>query len=252
MPRRGQSLPGLTRVFPVPLGSGAAYPVLMHRRALSVAAVAAVLLTGCASAAAPSSGQVVLADVRSALTTAGSVRVQGPTGYSGDTFDLHVQGDNVVGTVSMGADYDAEFVAVDGDAWLLPPPNFFVEAGATEAEAAPLRGRYMTMPGDDWREQVPGSLADVLALLPAAADVVGEVERTSVDGRPVLVLTTRDGGQLVVEARSPHHPVRLLLPAEEEEGAWGAPERMIRFSDVGKRRTVTAPDNPIPAEVLGG
>src|ERR671921_3040123 len=102
-------------------------------------ASALALVTACAGSATPrpSSGPEVLAEVVEALEDAGSVRIEGSTAY-GDPFDVHVQDDAAVGTVGMGADYDAPFVAADGQWYLLPPDNFWPEAGASEEEAARL------------------------------------------------------------------------------------------------------------------
>ncbi len=222
------------------------------RTGVVAAAVATAVLAGCAGSAEPSSGPEVLADVVATLEAAGSVRVEGLIGNSSDHYDLHAQGDDAVGTTSLGADDDAPFVAVDGEAYLLPPDNLLTDLGATEEEAAPFRGRYVILPDDGWRENMPGSLAAVIDLLPSREQVLDKVEESSLDGEPVWVLTAEDGRKLTVDARAPHHPLRLLVPAETDEGTWGDPEHTIRFSDVGERRSVEAPDDPIPADQIWG
>lgn len=225
------------------------------RRYLPVAVASALALTtGCTSPAQeqPRSGGEVLAEVVEDLGSAGSVRVQGPTGYSSDTFDLHVQGNAAVGSTSIDADTHAPFVAIDGQGWLLPPDDYFIDLGASEEEAVPLRGRYVTLGSDDWRSLWPGSMTDVVALLPAADEVADEVEVGTLDGEDVWILRTGDGVRLTVDAGSPHHPVELLVPAEEGEGPWGDPEKRIRFSDVGERRDIDPPQDPVPADALGG
>jgi hypothetical protein len=87
--------------------------------------------------------------------------------------------------------------------------------------------------------------------LPTPDEVAPEVEVGSLDGEDVWILTTEDGAQLTVEAGSLHHPLTLLVPAETDEGSWGDPEHTIRFSDVGERRSIVAPEDPLPADVMG-
>jgi len=91
----------------------------------------------------------------------------------------------------------------------------------------------------------------VIRLLPTPAKVAPEVEVASLDGEDVWMLTTEDGARLTVEAGSLHHPL-TLVPAETDEGSWGDPEHTIRFSDVGERRSIVAPEDPLPADIMGG
>jgi hypothetical protein len=222
----------------------------MRSGALCAAAVSLAALGGCTSSAVPSTGPELLAVAVEALEEAGSVRIEGNVAY-GDPYDVHVQRDGAVGKLGLGSDYDAPFVAVDGEAYLLPPDNYWPEAGVSEDDVARLRGRYVVMPEDGWRGDIPGSLADVTEhFFPAADDVTDDIGRTEIDGRDVLVLTSGDGTELAVDAEAPHRPFRLVIPADEQAMA---EERELLFRDFGEgRRTIEAPDDPITAEELGG
>ena len=212
---------------------------------------ALALIAGCGSVAAtqPTSGPEVVVAVVEALEDAGSTHIDGNTAY-GDDFELLVQGDAAVGTVGMGADYDAPFVAVGGSAYLLPPDNFWPEAGASGDEAARLRDRYVILSADAWQGDLPGSLTDLVEhFLPAPDEVADDIGRAEIDGRPVLVLTAADGVELSVDTEAPYQPVRLVLPADEEAMAY---ERVLLFSGFGEQRTVRAPGDPVPQEEIDG
>ena len=144
-------------------------------------------------------------------------------------------------------------MSVDGTGYLIPSPESLIDLGLSPEEAGPLRGRHLTLTDDEWRTQWPGSVEDVVEhVLPAADEVVDAVEQGEVQGRPVLVVTTGTGAQLAVAARAPHHPVRLVVPADEEFEGRGAPDHVVRFSHFGERRAIAPPPDPIPPELLGG
>jgi hypothetical protein len=216
------------------------------RAALVPAVVAAAVVAGCAAPAEPATGPALLADVVETLRDDGSFGVQGNTAY-GDGYDAHVQDGAAVGTVGMGADHDAPFVVVDGRGYLLPPDNFWPEAGASEEEALWLRGPYVDMAED---LDLPRSVDDVVVrFLPAPDEVADEIGRAELDGSPVLVMTADDGTELSVAAEAPHRPVQLVLPADEEAMAY---ERVLRFGDFGEHRPVRAPENPVTQDEIGG
>ena len=224
------------------------------RTRLLAAAVPLVLGVGCGSASQPASGPEVVADAVAALEAAGSVRLQGTAEPAFvPNFDVHVQGEDAVGTVWLADQHDASFVVVDGQGYVLPHPDFYTEdLGAGEDEAARLRGRYLTMPDQDWRGQWPGSLDDVIEhFLPSADEVAAEAELSRLDGRPVRIVTGEDGRRLAVAAEAPHYPVRLQVPVDEDFAGAGAPDAVVTFSDFGVRRDVVPPADPIPPGWLG-
>jgi hypothetical protein len=221
----------------------------MRSGVLGAAAVGMAAFCGCTSFAVPSTGPELLAVTVDALEEAGSVRIEGNVAY-GDPYDVHVQGNGAVGEVGMGSDYDAPFVAVDGKAYVLPPDDYWTEGGFSEEGAARLRGRYVPLFSEHgWAGDLPRSLADLIELFPSTDQVAGDIERTRIDGRDVLVLTSEDGAELAVAAEAPHLPVHLQLPRDETAMV---DERELRFHEFGERRSIEAPDDPITAEELEG
>ncbi|MCF6506754.1 hypothetical protein E9549_04945 [Blastococcus sp. MG754426] len=239
----------------------------MRIQRLATAGAAVLLLAGCggsedAGTAAPATTTAAesassLADQDAAevvdtafgaLEEAGAAHVVGSMEEGGTTqeLDLQLQGEDAQGTITMdGA--TVELVYTAGTAYVRAPADFWASFGMPAEFAGQLEGQWVLMP-----EEAAGSfstltLSGLVQELRASggSDITGEVTSGELDGEPVVVVTQDDGSTLTV-ADDEDAPYPLLI---EDKG--DAPAT-VRFSEFGETVEITAPENPVDLNTLGG
>ncbi|MGY1724861.1 hypothetical protein [Blastococcus sp. SYSU DS0533] len=239
----------------------------MRIRRLATVGTALLLLAGCggsedAGTAAPATstaaeGRSSLADqdaagvvdtAFSALEAAGAAHVVGSMQESGSTqeLDLQLQGEDAQGTITTDGT-PVELVYTAGSAYVRAPADFWASFGMPAEFAGQLEGQWVLMP-----EEAAGSfstltLSGLLEELRASGGggITGEVTTEELDGEPVVVVTQDDGSTLTV-ADDEDAPYPLLI---EDKG--DAPAT-VEFSAFGETVEITAPDNPVDLNTLGG
>ncbi|WP_203713580.1 hypothetical protein [Asanoa siamensis] len=223
-------------------------------------AVAAALLAGCgakddggatpaaaATSASPTAAagiadkpaDEILADSRAAIKEAKSYRLKGSLVEEGETItmDLKLNGNEVMGKVSVGKDQGTvEILAVDGLQFIRPDAKFWTVNAGGEAGKT-----LVQMMGKKWAKisAKDQDLSDLFALanldeLLDAGGTVTKGETKQVNGVEAIALL--DGGstkdKLWIATTGEPYPV--LLESETEGGS-------LAFSDFGKDQGIKAP-----------
>lgn len=238
-------------------------PTPTRTRVLALAGGAVLLLAGCGSptaatttAAPPTSPQAaadgrtgpeVAADAADALEQAGAVHVVASYTAAGveQALDLHLQDDDVAGTVTMGG-RQVRLVVTRGTAYAQGSADALTGIGLPAEVAGGV--------GEAWVE-LPPELAEGFATmdLPALAEelrtpdgtIEEQVRTAQRDGVDVLVVARTDGSTLTVAAGEPAYPLRLDTAGSDGTGT-------LEFSGFGERATISAPDDAIDPERSGG
>ncbi|MDP5181073.1 hypothetical protein QOZ88_00335 [Blastococcus sp. BMG 814] len=239
----------------------------MRIRRLATVGAAALLLAGCggsedagtASPATTSAAETgsslaeqdaagVVDAAFSALEEAGAAHVVGSMQESGSTqeLDLQLQGEDAQGTITMDGTL-VELVYTAGGAYVRAPADFWAAFGMPAEFAGQLEGQWVLMP-----EEAAGSfstltLSGLVDELRASGgdEITGEVTSEEVDGEPVVVVTQEDGSTLTVaDGEGAPYPLRI-----EDKG--DAPAT-VEFSEFGETVEITAPENPVDLNTLGG
>lgn len=223
----------------------------MTRRALAGGLLAATLLSGCATEVAGTAspaptGPEAVADAAAALEQAGAFTVRGTALQGGQqvTLDVHVQGEDSTGTLTVdGA--TVRFVRVGSATYVQGTPQLWSSVGAPGEVATRLGDTWLLVPDEMAGIAAPESLGSMAAelRLPGESPVVDGVRVTTLDGAPVTVVSQADGGELWVAASGPAYP----LHADD----WGG-DTQLTFSDFGVRQDITAPAGAVDLSHLGG
>jgi hypothetical protein len=235
-------------------------------RRLGTAAAAVLLLAGCSGsedapggAAATSAAETgsslaeedaagVVDAAFTALEDAGAVHVVGSVEEGGSTqeLDLQLQGEDAQGTVTLDGT-TAELVFTGGTAYVRAPADYWASFGMPAEFAGRLEGRWALMPAE-----VAGSFSTLTLSgmvdqrrAAAGAQATGEVTSDELDGEPVVVVTQADGSSLTVaDDEAAPYPLRI-----DNEG--DAPAT-VEFSEFGGTVEITAPEDPVDLDGLGG
>jgi hypothetical protein len=208
----------------------------MRLRTLAAAGGVAVLLAGCggSTAAGERTGAEVATDAAEAVASAGSVHVTGAITYAGvaQHVDLHLQDDDLVGTISTGGE-DVDLVVAGGSTHMRAGADFWADHGLPPEIVPDLDGSWVLMPAEAAAEFGAFTLDGLVEQLADADGLEEEVRSEQRDGVPVLVVTHADGGTLTVEAHRPGFP--LVLHRDR-----GATQR-LEYSRFGELEDITAP-----------
>jgi hypothetical protein len=219
----------------------------MRIRHLSVAAVAALLLTACGGNPLDDRTGPEVADAAAdALEKAGAVRVQGTLTQDGEEgeVDLQLQGEDASGTIGFGG-MELQLISVGGTAYLQAPPEFWSSFGLPAEAAAQFEGQWVTVPAEAAGQVADFSLnAFVEELRNPSSEVKDEVEDGERDGEPVVVVEQEDGGTLTVANDEPAYPLQVT-----EEG--DSPSE-VSFSGFGEEEEIEAPADALDLEDLAG
>jgi hypothetical protein len=240
----------------------------MPIRAVALAGVSVVLLSACQggsshatavtgtgtpASASPRTPQAtdLVARAADALEQAGSLRLEGEIAAPGedpDTVDLHLQGDDLAGTMIQGGQ-TIQLVATGGSAYVLAPAAWWTAHGAPSSAANRISGVWVHMP-DAFEKQVtePKSLGFLLGYLHDAAhqEYDEPVHADGPGGQAVWELRDvrdDDDGFLAVAADGTPYPVELTGTASDRSSI------DYRFSEFGVGQPIVAPTGAVD---LGG
>ena len=211
-------------------------------------AAAALLLTACGSSPLDGkTGQEVAEAAAAALEEAGSVDVTGTMTTQGEEgeVDLHLQGDDAVGTITM-AGTEIQLLNVDGAAYLQAPPDFWSSFGLPAEIAAQFEGQWVVVPGEAGAAFSEFSLAGFVdELRNPDGEVKEDVTEGEVDGEDVVIVEQEDGSSLKVANDDPSYPLELTNDGDSSG--------TVRFSGFGETEDITAPSDAVDlAELVGG
>jgi hypothetical protein len=221
----------------------------MRIRTLAVLGASTLLLTACGSdgnGMAELSGPEVADRAATALEEAGSAAVSGEYSLGGETgeIDLQVQGEDLAGTLSLGA-LDVQLTAVGGQVYMQAPADFWTGSGLPEEFAGRLDGRWVLVPAEaaaGFEDLTLQGLADELRT-PGDGEIQEEVAEDERDGEPVVVVSDDRGGTLVVAGEGEPYP--LEVTNSQDEGT-------LTLSEFGEEQDITAPEDPLDLAELGG
>ena len=158
---------------------------------------------------------------------------------------LHAQAGASLWDGSDGA--TVELVYTAGTAYVRAPAAFWASFGMPAEFAGQLEGQWVLLPAEAAGSFSTLTLSGLAQELRASggSDITGEVTSDELDGEPVVVVTQDDGSTLTV-ADDEQAPYPLLI---EDRG--DAPAT-VRFSEFGETVEITAPENPVDLNTLGG
>jgi hypothetical protein len=216
------------------------------RRLLAVAC-ASVLVAGCGSSGSKSNGEAaktpdqIIADVKSAVSSANSVHITGAGDTNGRplSFDLHLTRNGGVGHIQLGGlGFD---IARIGPKLYFKGDKQFVSHYAGPAAAELIAGKWFYV-----RPSVTGfesfkPLTDMVAFTNQILSSHGKLEkgatRTIGGQETVEVKDTSGGGSLFIATTGSAYPIQL----EAGNGNTGS----LTFTDWNKAVALAAPQDPI-------
>jgi len=193
----------------------------MRIRTLALVGTTAMLLTACGSEGngmAELSGPEVAHRAATALEEAGSATVSGTYALEGQPgeIDLHVQGEDAVGTVTMDGT-DVQLLATGGQFFLQAPAAFWTGFGMPAEFAGQFDGRWVAVPAEasaGFGELSLTGLADEIRD-PGDARIQDEVGTDERDGAPVVVVEDDAGGTLTVAGEGTEYPLEVETTGED-------------------------------------
>ncbi|MGY1720189.1 hypothetical protein ACI8AG_14200 [Blastococcus sp. SYSU DS0552] len=209
---------------------------------LAVAAASALLLTACGSSSPLDgmTGPEVADAAADALEEAGSFHVTGTMAEGGEEgeLDLHLQGDDVTGSVTMGGS-EIELLRVDGEVYLQAPSDFWASFGMPAEMASQFDGRWVIVPGEAVAEFEEISLDGfVQQFRDPDSEIAEEVSSEELDGEDVVVVEQEDGSRLFVADDEPAYPLQVTTGEGGDSGT-------VTFSRFGEEEEISAPADPI-------
>lgn len=216
----------------------------MRTRPLAVLGLAAVLLTACGGPSdngeAAKKGPQVAADAADALQKAGSLHLTGTGTTDGKPMiaDVHLQGDDAIGTIGEGSD-QLKIVETGGKVYAQASSGFWSTAGVPASAAAALAGKWVIVPSEAAGQVLPFSMKSVTNDLrhPTGGKIEDAVHTSTLNGKKVVVVTQADGSTLEVAATGTPYPVRTSDKGSDS-GTFDA-------SDFGKKVPITAPSGAL-------
>lgn len=227
----------------------------MHKRtlstALSLAALAALLIAGCGGSSGngveSKSASEILAASQKATNKAHTVHVSGSISSSGTplTLDLEiVEGKGAKGKISEGG-VSAEVITVGGSAYIKGGASLYERFGGGQA-AKLLEGKWLKAPANSAELQSLSSLTDLKALFNAIFSNHGKLQKgsaTTISGRKAIaVKDTSTGGVLYVATTGEPYPVEI---AKSSKGS-----QKIAFSEWNEPVSLKAPSNAVDLSQL--
>ena len=229
----------------------------MGVRALAAATGAALLLSGCggstgsgaptdsATPAGDRTGASVALAAAEAMQWAGSVHVTGAMTQAGirQAVDLHLQADDVVGTIET-AGQELEILVTGGATYARAGTGFWTARGMPPEVAPALDGTWVRMPAEAAAELGALTLDGLVEQLRDTYGLHDEVRSDEQNGVAVHIVSHDDGSRLLVEAHHPGYPLELRTAG----GAAGA----LAYSRFGERVDITAPVDVIDLAEFAG
>jgi hypothetical protein len=214
-------------------------------------AIAAVLVTGCTTSAAPGSGSTpsasaqadngiaglsaeeILDKAKTALAGAGAVHMTGTTFSDGEkiTIDYRLFGENFAGKIE-GAELTLEVISIGKDVYFKAPVEFFAVFApqAPESALALLKDKYVKLDGSSSGFAGLGDLADPdQVLTPEGTFTKGE--QKTIAGTPAIGLVDAAGNTIYIATVGEPLPVQVAAKTGET----------VTF-EYGTAVEVTAPD----------
>jgi hypothetical protein len=221
----------------------------MRTRPLAALGLAAALLGACGGSdgngESAKKGPEVSADAASALEKAGAVHLTGGGMSSGQqmTVDLHLQGDDVTGTIAEGSD-QLEVIETGGKLYTQASSGFWTKAGVPASAAAALDGKWVIVPSEAAGQLLPFSLKSLADQLrkPTGATIKDAVHTSTLHGKKVVVVTQTDGSTLDVAATGTPYPLRSVDK--------GSNPGTIDAGDFGRKVTIAAPSGALDLSQL--
>jgi hypothetical protein len=192
-------------------------------------------------------GPQVAADAADALVRAGAVHMVGTGTSDGQplSVDLHLQGADVSGTVTMGGQ-PLDIVTTGGRAYAKAPAAFWKAQQVPTSIARKLDGRWVLLPAaaaSTFGEFSLTKLAEQLRT-PDGATWKPEVQKSSAASGDVVVITDSDGSTTQVAATGEPYPLQSTDK--------GADAGTVTLSEFGSKVAITAPPSPLDLQTLGG
>jgi hypothetical protein len=196
---------------------------------------------------AAKTGPQVASDAADALASASAVHMVG-TGVSDGqplSLDLHLQGSDVSGTVTMGGQ-PVDILSTGGKTYIKATAAFWKTQQLPASIAKKLDGTWVIVPaeaGSPFEEFSQAKLADQLRK-PDSSTWQPAVTKGSYQGRDVVVITESDGSTTQVAATGKPYP----LHADDK----GSEPSTVTFGDYGTAVPITAPPSALDLTKLGG
>jgi len=214
---------------------------------LTVAVAAALLLTACGGSPLDGKSGPEVADAAAdALEEAGSFHVSGTVEQDGEEgeIDLHLQGEDGIGTLTMGG-VDVELLNVGGQLYLQAPPEFWGGFGLPDEVAAQFDGQWVVVPAEAAPEFEEFSLAGFVdELRNPETEIQDDVASDEIDGEDVVVIEQEDGSLLSVADADNAYPLRMT--------SQGDAPGTLTFSRFGEEEDIAAPDEVLDLNELMG
>lgn len=196
---------------------------------------------------AAKTGPQVASDAADALASAGAVHLVGSGTSDGAplSLDLHLQGSDVSGSVTMGG-RPLELISTAGKTYAKAPASFWAAQQVPASIARKLDGTWVVVPA------AAGSIFGDFSLTKLADDLRKPqhgtwnpaVQKSTLDGKDVVVLTQSDGSTTTVAGVGTPYP----LKSEDK----GTDPGTVTLSDFGTPVSIAAPPSPIDLAKLGG
>ena len=212
----------------------------------SASASSSAPTTPAGNGVAAKTGQQVAADAADALVRAGAVHMVGTGTSDGQSLavDLHLQGADVSGTVTM-AGQPLEIITTAGQAYAKAPAAFWKAQQVPASIARKLDGRWVLLPAEAASSFGEFSLTKLAAQLrtPDGATWKPEVVKGSAASGDVVVITDSDGSTTQVAATGEPYPLQSTDK--------GSDAGTVTLSDFGTKVAITAPPAPLDLQQLG-
>jgi len=191
-------------------------------------------------------GSQVASDAADALVRSGAVHLVGTGSSDGRplSMDLHLQGADVTGTVTM-AGQPVELTSTGGRTYVKASATLWKTQQVPASAARRLDSRWVLVPaeaGGPFDAFTLSTLADQLRR-PDSTTWQPEVGKASYQGRDVVVLTESDGSTTQVAATGEPYP----LQATDK----GSDPGSMTMTDFGVRVPIAAPPSALDLSTLG-
>lgn len=221
----------------------------MRTRSLAALGVAALLLAGCGGSdgngESAKKGPQVAADAADALQKAGSVHLTGGGTMDGKqmTVDLHLQGQDVTGTLEQGGE-QLKVIATGGRFYAQASSGFWSQSGVPASIAGALAGKWVIVPSEAAGQLQPFTMKGLADQLrhPTGAKIEDAVHTSTLHGQKVVVVTQTDGSTLDVAATGTPYPLRTVDK--------GSNPGTVDASDFGTKVAITAPSGAVDLSQL--
>lgn len=178
-----------------------------------------------------------LTSARVALRGATSTHLTGTVTSDGSPvqLDLTLAGNNSQGTLTINNN-DVQLIKVGDTVFIKGDPDFLKQfAGGNAAAVEALNGKWLQTPStSDFDNFTIEGFANELKGGSGSDAVQGKVSRSTLNGKPVAVITQNDGSTLTIADTGTPFP--LALSSKGSDGG------QLTFSDYNKAVTISAPD----------